>query len=132
MSPFATTTFTEWLRAASWRAFAPQPHVRLDYGSFVTFYHPRLHSLASARAGQPMRKHRAWLNLSDEDAQSRGIQRLPETLQEAIRAFDADELARTVLGPTMHSLFSRYKRDEWQRYSDQVTPWEQAEYLQFF
>ncbi|KZT11628.1 uncharacterized protein LAESUDRAFT_692678 [Laetiporus sulphureus 93-53] len=70
MSPFATTTFAEWLRAASWRAFAPQPHVRLDYGSFVTFYHPRLHSLASARAGQPMRKHRAWLNLSDEDAQS--------------------------------------------------------------
>ncbi|TFY69901.1 hypothetical protein EVJ58_g137 [Rhodofomes roseus] len=68
-SPFASTSFPEWLRAATVRNLSPQPHVALDLGSFVTFYNPRYESLARARASQKgMREHRAWLNISDEDA----------------------------------------------------------------
>ncbi|KAH9926104.1 uncharacterized protein B0H18DRAFT_954784 [Fomitopsis serialis] len=68
-SPFASTSFPEWLRAATARNVSPQPHVTLDYASFVTFYNPRYQSLIRARATQKgMREHRAWLNISDEDA----------------------------------------------------------------
>ncbi|OSX64753.1 hypothetical protein POSPLADRAFT_1053564 [Postia placenta MAD-698-R-SB12] len=69
-SPFGMTGFSEWLRAASQRGTVPQPHILLDYASLVTFYHPRLRSLAQTREGQPMRQHRIWTNISDADAQS--------------------------------------------------------------
>lgn len=68
-SPFAATSFPEWLRAATVRNTSPQPHITLDYSSFVSFYNPRYQSLVRARARQrTMREHRAWLNISDEDA----------------------------------------------------------------
>ena len=62
----------------------------------------------------------------------RGIQRLPRNLLEAIEAFDASELARGVFGETMHASYSRYKHDEWNRYHQHVSDWEQREYLRFF
>ena len=68
-SPFAATSFSEWLRAATVRNTSPQPHITLDFSSFVSFYDPRYQSLLRARAVQrSMREHRAWLNISDEDA----------------------------------------------------------------
>ncbi|KAI0917529.1 hypothetical protein AcV7_004860 [Taiwanofungus camphoratus] len=69
-SPLASVSFSEWTRAAAHRGLVPQPHVILDYSTFVTFYHPRLHSLVPAREGQRMRTHRIWPNISDADAQS--------------------------------------------------------------
>ena len=80
--------------------------------------------------GEPVDK--PLYDLSDEEAKARDIQRLPGNLLEAIEAFDRDPLARDVLGPTMHGMFSRYKQDEWQRFHDHVTEWEQAEYLRFY
>ncbi|KAI0730119.1 hypothetical protein C8Q72DRAFT_970909 [Fomitopsis betulina] len=68
-SPFAATSFPEWLRAANVRNTSPQPHIMLDYTSFVSFYNPRYRSLVRARATQrAMREHRVWLNISDDDA----------------------------------------------------------------
>ena len=32
----------------------------------------------------------------------------------------------------MHSSYSRYKHDEWNRYHQHVSDWEQREYLRFF
>lgn len=81
-------------------------------------------------AGEPI--DRPLYDLSEEDVRAAGIRPLPTTLIEAIAAFDADPLAREVLGPTMHSSYSRYKHDEWQRFHNHVTAWEQAEYLKFF
>jgi glutamine synthetase len=80
--------------------------------------------------GQPVDK--PLYDLSDEEAAARGVERLPGNLLEAIDAFESDALAREVLGPTMHEMFARYKRDEWQRFHDHVTDWEQAEYLRFY
>ena len=48
------------------------------------------------------------------------------------RAFDADPLAREVLGSVMHDSFSRYKHDEWNRYSEQISRWEQEEYMRLY
>jgi glutamine synthetase len=71
-------------------------------------------------------------DVSAAEAEEAGIQRLPGTLLEAINAFAADELAKDVFGETMHTLFVRYKRDEWTRFHEHVTAWEQIEYLRFF
>ncbi|MGA8327989.1 MAG: glutamine synthetase [Mycobacterium sp.] len=71
-------------------------------------------------------------DVSDEEAKELGIKRLPRTLLEAVELFDADPLAKKVFGGTMHKLFSRHKHDEWNRYHEHVSEWEQAEYLRFF
>jgi glutamine synthetase len=61
-----------------------------------------------------------------------GVQPLPRNLFEAIAHFDADPLAREVLGPTMHKQYSLYKHTEWDRFHEHVTEWERIEYLRFF
>ncbi|KAF7975154.1 hypothetical protein HWV62_10327 [Athelia sp. TMB] len=66
--PLAQSSPDEWIRIASLRAFAPQPYIALDYSKLVTFYHPRLVSLAG-RTGV-MRDHRVWRDVSDADAAS--------------------------------------------------------------
>ncbi len=68
---------------------------------------------------------------SDAELADRGVQRLPTNLLEAVQAFDQSELARDVLGETMHTSYSRYKSDEWERFHQHVTEWEQQEYLRF-
>jgi glutamine synthetase len=61
-----------------------------------------------------------------------GAIRLPTTLQEAVLAFATDRLAVDVLGATMHESYRRYKQDEWDRFHEHITEWEQSEYLRFF
>lgn len=67
-----------------------------------------------------------------EELDAAGIRRLPRHLLEAVEMFDEDPLAKEVLGPTMHASYSRYKHDEWGRFHEHVTDWEQIEYLRFF
>ncbi|MEA2319573.1 MAG: glutamine synthetase [Solirubrobacteraceae bacterium] len=81
-------------------------------------------------AGQPMEK--PLYDVTPAEQQERGIRRLPRTLIEAIEAFDADPLAKDVLGETMHGMFSQYKHDEWERFHQTVTEWDQKEYMKFF
>jgi glutamine synthetase len=76
--------------------------------------------------------NRPLYDLSAADAEEAGIERLPGTLLEAITSFADDELAQQVFGGTMHELYVRYKRDEWTRFHEHVTSWEQTEYLRFF
>jgi glutamine synthetase len=80
--------------------------------------------------GAPM--ERPLYDVTPEEQAERGIRRLPRTLLEAITAFEADPLAKDVLGETMHGMYCQYKNDEWERFHQRVTPWEQAEYLKFF
>jgi glutamine synthetase len=80
--------------------------------------------------GGPM--ERPLYDVTVEEQQERGIRPLPTTLLEAITAFDADPLAKEVFGPTMHGMYSQYKHEEWDRFHQSVTEWEQVEYLKFF
>lgn len=80
--------------------------------------------------GEPIDK--PLYDLTPEEASTRGAQPLPGTLHEAIIAFDHDPLASEVFGPVMHDMYSRYKHDEWRRFHEHITEWEQAEYLRFF
>ena len=70
--------------------------------------------------------------LSPEERAQRGITTLPRTLSEAIDAFEADPLARTVFGDAMFASYVTYKREEWESYHCAVSDWEQARYLDFF
>ncbi|KZP03671.1 hypothetical protein FIBSPDRAFT_941396 [Athelia psychrophila] len=74
MAPLAVSSAGEWLRIATHRAFSPQPRIALDHSKLITFYHPRLTSLAPGRAGNgsdiTMRMHRVWTDISDGDAAS--------------------------------------------------------------
>lgn len=74
----------------------------------------------------------ALYDLDEATLRDAGIERLPTNLLQAIEAFDADPLARDVLGATMHTSYSRYKHDEWDRFHEHVTDWETAEYLRFY
>ncbi|KAL1665717.1 hypothetical protein GGF50DRAFT_126229 [Schizophyllum commune] len=69
-APLARSGNYEWLRAASRRPFTPQPHITLFPASFITFYHPRLTSVAPSRVNHTMTVHRAWADASDVDVQS--------------------------------------------------------------
>jgi glutamine synthetase len=57
---------------------------------------------------------------------------LPRTLGEAVAAFAADPLSRTVFGDAMFDAYVTYKQDEWDAYHSAVSDWEQDRYLEFF
>lgn len=80
--------------------------------------------------GKPVNK--PLYDMTPGELAEAGIQPLPNNLLDAVRAFDRDPLAKEVLGPTMHNLWSRYKHDEWARFHEHVTEWERIEYLRFF
>jgi glutamine synthetase len=67
-----------------------------------------------------------------EERRRRGIDRLPQTLAEAIAAFEADPLSRQVMGDKMFAAYAAYKHEEWRRYHTHVSDWELNEYLRFF
>ena len=71
-------------------------------------------------------------DLTEEDMRVLGARRLPRNLLEAVEAFKHDELAKDVFGETMHSLYVKYKTNEWDRFHEHVTDWERIEYLRFF
>ncbi|QDV34666.1 type III glutamate--ammonia ligase [Tautonia plasticadhaerens] len=63
-----------------------------------------------------------------EEMAARGIARLPQSLDEALDAFEADPVVREALGPIADE-FLRLKRDEWRDYHAQVDRWEIRRYL---
>jgi glutamine synthetase len=71
-------------------------------------------------------------NYSQAELDTMGIQTLPRNLGEALTAFAADPLSKTVMGPLMYHAFLDYKTQEWQEYSNHVSEWEIQRYLKFF
>lgn len=62
----------------------------------------------------------------------RGIALLPQSLAQAIDAFEADETLRAALGPGLSAEWIALKRMEWVEYSRHVSDWETRRYLEFF
>jgi glutamine synthetase len=63
---------------------------------------------------------------------SRGIERLPQSLAEAVDALEADTVITAALGPTLTEQFVTLKREEWDAYAKSVTPWEMSRYAAVF
>ena len=62
--------------------------------------------------------------LSDRERQAIGIQELPRNLDQALRLMEDSELVAETLGEHVYEYFLRNKRDEFEAYRKQVTPWE--------
>jgi glutamine synthetase len=70
--------------------------------------------------------------ISEHERRARGIEFLPQTLDEAVDAFAADPLVEKVLGKELRDEFVRYKRDEWREYHLSISPWEIERYSHLF
>jgi glutamine synthetase len=70
--------------------------------------------------------------LPQAELAKRGIQQLPQTLSEAVEAFAADPLAKSVFGPAMFDSFVAFKRQEWAEYHAHVSDWELQRYLRLW
>ncbi|MAS96081.1 MAG: type III glutamate--ammonia ligase [Verrucomicrobiales bacterium] len=61
-----------------------------------------------------------------------GIQELPRTLDEAVKAFAADPFVTEVLGQELRDEFITYKAEEWRQYHQTVSQWEVDQYARLF
>jgi glutamine synthetase len=68
-------------------------------------------------------------HLTPEERSQRGIEQLPETLGEAIEIAADSELVLRILGEHTFNRFIEIKREEWEEYRVQVTPWELERFL---
>ena len=67
--------------------------------------------------------------LTDGERQAMGIQPLPESLDEALKIMEKSDFVAGVLGEHAFEYFLRNKRQEWEEYRQQVTPYELKKYL---
>jgi glutamine synthetase len=70
--------------------------------------------------------------LTDAERTNRGIEFLPQTLAEAVQAFDEDPLTEAILGKELKNEFIRYKSEEWEEYHQSVSAWEIERYSHLF
>ena len=63
---------------------------------------------------------------------ARGIEELPRTLEEAVRAFAADPFVEKILGPDLRQEFLTYKGEEWRQYHQSISQWEIDRYARLF
>jgi glutamine synthetase len=69
------------------------------------------------------------LEMSSSERREAGIERLPETLSEALDVLESSDLVREALGDHVFGWFLRNKRDEWDRYQHHVSRFELDTYL---
>ena len=68
-------------------------------------------------------------HLSHEEREKMGITSLPSDLGEAIREAETSELLQKALGEHVFTRLLNVKREEWEDYRVQVTPYEIQKYL---
>ena len=68
-------------------------------------------------------------SLSDGERRALGMQALPSSLGQAIAVMERSDLMAETLGEHVFDFFLRNKRQEWNEYQNQVTPYELAKYL---
>lgn len=76
--------------------------------------------------------HENMYEYSDAELAERGIQKLPQTLDEAVSAFAGDPWFRQTLGDALADEFIRYKQAEWDEYHNTISDWEIKRYARFF
>ena len=85
-------------------------------------------------AGEPNAEN--LYSIPYDELKARASRRCPRTCSMATGELEQDEVLRAALGRGRDEdyvdYFIRVKRDEWNRYHEQVTPWEIREYLTRF
>ncbi len=67
---------------------------------------------------------RVDLNMYTEQHKLKKLRKLPANLLDAIRLLDSSKVARTAFGDEFIDSYVKLKREEWQRFTREVTPWE--------
>jgi glutamine synthetase len=70
-------------------------------------------------------------DLSHEELKRKGIRVLPQNLNEAVEALEADKVICDALGADLAKEFATIKRMEWVEYQRHVSAWEVERYLEF-
>lgn len=70
--------------------------------------------------------------MTEAEREQRGIEFLPQTLEDAVAAFAADPLVEKTLGKELRDEFVTYKSQEWQTYHLTVSQWEIDRYSYMF
>ena len=70
--------------------------------------------------------------MTDEEMRTLGIEQLPQTLGEAIDAFEGSTFSRELLGDHIYTKYLEAKSAEWKKFRAEVTDWEVQEYLYKF
>jgi len=68
-------------------------------------------------------------DMTNEELEANGIERMPGSLQEAIEHFKADPIVKEALGEHIYSRYLTAKELEWEEYRTQVHNWELDRYL---
>src|SRR5215203_1880472 len=67
--------------------------------------------------------------LTDAERRALGIEPLPQSLDQAVRVMESSELVAETLGEHVFDFVLRNKRQEWDEYRGQVTPYELRRFL---
>ncbi len=72
------------------------------------------------------------MTMSARQLKAAGVERLPESLGDALNAFEKDDLIKRTLGDHAFSRYLSVKRAEWLDYCCQVNEWEINKYLSIY
>jgi glutamine synthetase len=98
------------------------------YLTFAALLHAGLEGIERGyELPEPMERN--LYHISHEERQRLGIESLPASLGEAIQFAEESELLQKCLGEHIFKRLLNLKRDEWDEYRVQVTPYELQKYL---
>jgi glutamine synthetase len=105
----------------------PDPAANI-YLCFAALLHAGLEGIEKGyELPEPMERN--LYNLSHDEREKMGIQSLPADLGEAIREAEDSEFLHKALGEHTYNRLLAVKREEWEDYRVQVTPYEIEKYL---
>ena len=67
--------------------------------------------------------------MEPEELKQRRVERIPETLGDAIEACEGNTFIKGVLGDHIYTKYLEAKKREWRAFRAQVTDWEIRQYL---
>jgi len=70
--------------------------------------------------------------MDEEERKESGIEDLPSTLHNALKALRTDEVIKAAMGPHLYNNFVEAKRLEWEAYRQEVSQWERDQYLELY
>ncbi len=114
-------------RATRMELRCPDPAANI-YLCFAALLHAGLEGIEKGyELPEPMERN--LYNLSAEEREKMGIQSLPADLGEAIKEAENSELLHKALGEHVYTRLLQLKREEFEEYRVQVTPYEIQKYL---
>ena len=81
------------------------------------------------KTGLPACVEGNMFTMEPEELRERNVERIPETLGDAIEAYSGDVFMKEVLGEHIYTKYLEDKEQEWRDFRAQVTDWEVSQYL---